>query len=95
MGDMVNMAKEYKLTPEERETVIRCSASDRQWDIMTADVRIINKLTKRGYKQTADKNPWGYVSFKIDFDRVRFGPAVRQKRPNAFRRTTVEAVSGV
>jgi len=73
--------KEIKLSPEERETVFRCSAADKQWDIMTADSKMINKLTKRGYKPTERTNPWGYVSFCIDYDRVRIGPAIRVKKP--------------
>jgi hypothetical protein len=83
--------KEYKLSAEEKETVIRSSAADKQWDVMSADSRIINKLTKKGFKQTQAKNPWGYVSFKIDFDRVRFGPATRVKKAP---KQQEEAISG-
>jgi hypothetical protein len=83
--------KKYKLGAEEKETVIRSSAADKQWDIMTADPRSINKLAKRGFKQTQEKNPWGYVSFKIDFDRIRFGPAIRVRKAP---KQQEEAISG-
>jgi len=60
-----------KLTNAERETVIRCSAIDKEWEVVTADDRIIRRLKKRGYKVEADKqmgNP--YVKATVPFGRV-------------------------
>jgi hypothetical protein len=68
-----------KLANEEKETIFRCSAADREWDIVSADLRIINKLKKRGYIPMQDETPWGYTRFVMDFDRLRIGPAVRIK----------------
>ena len=80
------------LSKEEQETIIRSSVADKTWDICTADPRIINKLKKRGYAPNGNKTPFGYISFEIDFDRVRFGPAIKLKRPNAFKTHNVNAI---
>src|SRR4030095_2177668 len=68
-----------KLTQEERETIIRASAADRTWDIITADPRVTRRLQKKGYKPDDRKNPWGYVSFTVPFDRVKFLKAKKRK----------------
>jgi hypothetical protein len=61
------------LSREEMETVIRCSVADQEWDIVTADPRMIRYLEKRGYQKIVDeqfKAP--YFSFKVPFRRLRF-----------------------
>jgi hypothetical protein len=44
----VRNAEEPKLSRLEQETIIRASALDRQWEVVTADPRIIRKLEKQG-----------------------------------------------
>ncbi len=61
----------YKLTLEERETVINGNAARRTWEVVTADPRIVRRMAKQGYKPDERDNPWGYVSFTVPFDRVR------------------------
>lgn len=68
-----------KLSREELETTIRCSAAGREWDICTADPRFIRYLMKRGYLPEPDhqlSDP--YMSFKVPFERLRF--LKREKR---------------
>ncbi len=61
----------YKLSREEQETVINGNAASQEWEICTADPRIIRRLKRQGYKPDERENPWGYVSFIVPFDRVR------------------------
>jgi hypothetical protein len=42
------------LSNEEKETVIRCSAVDQEWDITTADPRMIRYLRVQGYEDVED-----------------------------------------
>jgi hypothetical protein len=74
----------YKLTREEMETVIRGNAADKEWEIITADQRIIRKLGKQGYRPCSNPNPWGYVSFSVPFAKIRIGKAVSLKRGKFF-----------
>jgi hypothetical protein len=62
--------RNYKLTREEQETVINCSAVDREWTVITSDPRIIRKLERQGYKTVDSKSPWGYRSFRVPFSRI-------------------------
>jgi len=62
---------DYKLSREEQETVIRGNAASHEWEIVTADPKIIRLMARRGYQQDQRENPWGYVSFIIPFDRVK------------------------
>jgi hypothetical protein len=72
------------LTREEQETIIRSSAADQEWDICTADPRIIRKLEKRGYQKEDRRNPTPYVSFRIPFKRLSFlSAAERPQRTEA------------
>lgn len=67
------------LTREEQETVIRASVADSTWNVCTADPRIIRLMERQGYQPDLRKNPWGYVSFTVPFDRVKIKPAVKRK----------------
>lgn len=58
------------LSREERETVILGNAASREWEVCTADPRIIRKLERQGYKREGRENPWGYVSFRLPFNRL-------------------------
>jgi hypothetical protein len=62
---------DYKLTKRERETIIRCHAGSPEWEIVTADPRIIRQLEKKGFKPDDRWNPWGYVSFTLPYDKIR------------------------
>ncbi len=68
------------LTREEQETVIRCSAADQEWDICTADPRMIHHLEKQGYSSVPDhqlSDP--YVAFRIPFRSLRARKAEKRK----------------
>jgi hypothetical protein len=69
----------YKLTRQEQETVIRGDAASQEWEIVTADPRIIRRMERQGYKPDIRTNPWGYVSFTISFDRIRIARAEKRK----------------
>ncbi len=72
---------DYKLTREEQETVIRGNAASQEWEILTADPRIIRKVEKQGYRPDDRQNPWGYVSFTLPWNKIRIGKAEKRK-PN-------------
>ena len=69
---------DYKLSKEEQETIILGNAASKQWDICTADPKIIRKMARQGYKQAERSNPWGYVSFLIPFDRVKIAKSIKK-----------------
>jgi hypothetical protein len=70
---MVNLSR------EEMETVIRCSAADQEWDIVSADPRMIRYLEKRGYQKIVDEQLSApYFLFKVPFRRLRF--SAKEKR---------------
>jgi hypothetical protein len=77
---------EYKLTREEQETVIGGNAASQEWDIRTADPRIIRRMEKQGFKPDQRENPWGYVSFTVPFDKVKIAKAEKSKRGFATRK---------
>jgi hypothetical protein len=70
---------DYKLSREEQETVIRGNAASQEWEIVTADPRIIRRMAKQGYQPAERTNPWGYVSFTVPLDRVRILNAEKRK----------------
>ncbi len=62
------------LTREEMETVIRCSAADKVWDIVTADPRVKTRLRRAGYEGKPDHQLSApYEKFEVPFKLVRFG----------------------
>ena len=73
------MSSDFKLTREEMETIIRGNASSKEWDICTADPRMIRKMEKQGYKRDQQENPWGYVSFTVPWNRVKIMKAEKRK----------------
>ena len=71
-----------KLTRDEQETVIRSSAADREWDIVTADGRVKTKLRRAGYHPTADhqlSDP--YLKYTIPFAKVSIRRAGKGRSP--------------
>lgn len=67
------------LTNEERETVIMGNAACQEWDIVSADPRIIRKIERAGWKAEADLDPWGAKRFKIPLPRLSFRRPVSDK----------------
>jgi hypothetical protein len=56
------------------ETVIRCSAADKVWDIVTADSRVKTRLRRAGYEGVPDHQLSApYEKFEVPFKLVRFG----------------------
>lgn len=92
------MGNDYKLTKEERETVIRASAADSDWDVCTADPRIARYLMKQGYAPDPDhqfSDP--YMAFRMPFGRLRFLKREKRKpsgRPFKSHRHAQEPVCG-
>jgi len=74
------MDKDVKLSPEERETIIRGSVGSKTWDVVTADPKIMRKLERRGHKPEARKNPWGYKSYILPQSKVSFISLDRTRR---------------
>jgi hypothetical protein len=89
------MVEKYRLTRVEQETVIRGNATNHDWDVCTADPRIIRKLEKQGYCRDTRKNPWGFVSFTVPFARVRFLRAEKRKVTGAALAHTIKKLRGV
>ncbi len=80
----MNKRSPHKLTREERETIIRCSAADQEWDVCTADPRIIRYLIRQRYVPEPDQQlSEPYVVFTVQFSRLRF--LKREKRRPAER----------
>jgi len=73
------MVKEYKLSREEQETIIRGNAASHEWEVVTADPKQVRRMARQGYKPDPRTNPWGYVSFKVPYDRVRVMRAEKKK----------------
>jgi hypothetical protein len=74
---------ELNLTREEQETIIRGNAASKTWEVVTADPRILRRMEKQGYQPDPRKNPWGYISFTVPFDRVRILKAEKRKPSEA------------
>ncbi len=59
------------LSKEECETIIRCNATDKEWEVCTADRRIKTKLKRRGYVPVKDhqfSDP--FEVFVLPFDKI-------------------------
>jgi hypothetical protein len=61
----------YRLTKEEQETVIRCSAADQEWDVCTVDPRFIRHLNRQGYHPEPDYQFPDHMSCKVLFRKLR------------------------
>jgi hypothetical protein len=70
---------ELNLTREEQETIIRGNAASKTWEVLTADPRIARRMERQGYQPDPRKNPWGYVSFTVPFDRIKILKAEKRK----------------
>ena len=80
------------LSMEERETVIRKSAADKIWDIVTADPAVIRYLEKRGYVSNRDSqfsDP--YRHFEVESKRLRF--LTKDKRQKGGFRSTDNVIA--
>ncbi len=78
---------DYKLTREEQETTILGNAVSREWDICTADPKMIRRMERQGYHPDARPNPWGYVSFTIPLNKISILRAgKREYAPEALER---------
>jgi hypothetical protein len=86
MSDKVKF--DYKLSAEERETIIRGNSASKQWEVVTSDPRIIAKMGKQGYKPNGVTNPWGYESYTLDYNRVRIANIAKRKVSEAQREAT-------
>ena len=65
------MTRTYRLTKEEQETVIRCSAADRERGACTADPRFIRYLKRQGYEPEPDYQLGDYLSCRIPYRKLR------------------------
>ena len=65
------MTNKGRLTKEEQETVIRCSAADQEWDVCTADPRFIRYLKRQGYEPEPDYQLGDYLSCRIPYRKRR------------------------
>ncbi|ASA22674.1 hypothetical protein [Paenibacillus donghaensis] len=64
---------------EERETVIRISDADDQWDIYSASSKVMNKMSKAGfepYKTDSEGNSY----YKVGYEQVSFRKKSDSKR---------------
>lgn len=64
---------------EERETVIRISDADDQWDIYSASSKVQNRMEKAGfeaYKTDSEGNKY----YKVDYEQVSFRKKSDSKR---------------
>ena len=70
-----------KLAKYEQETVIRCCAEDKTWDVFTADPRMIAYLKRMGYPLERDRQLAStHLSVKIPFRDLRVLRYGRKKR---------------
>jgi hypothetical protein len=77
------------LSKWEQETVIRCSAEDKAWDIVTADGRVKTRLKRAGYEGKPDHQLSApYEKFEVPFKLVRFGS---QKSAQAARERAIKS----
>jgi hypothetical protein len=65
------VTRTYRLTKEEQETVIRCSAADQEWDVCTADPRMIRYLTKRSWTRQPDYQDSTFLFCRLPFAKLR------------------------
>ncbi len=71
-----NISKKPRLTREEQETIIVCSAADSEWIISTADPRFVRYLERQGYEPELDGQFSGCVGCRVPFRKVR----IRKRR---------------
>jgi hypothetical protein len=72
IGEVKNsVTKTYRLTKEEQETVIRSSAADQEWDVCTADPRVIRYLKRQGYEPEPDYQLRDHLSCRIPYRKLR------------------------
>ncbi|MBZ5497651.1 MAG: hypothetical protein LAP85_14710 [Acidobacteriia bacterium] len=84
---------EQKLSREEQETIIRGNAAGSEWEMVTADPRIIRRMARQGYRTDQRENPWGYVSFTVPFDRVKILRAEKRKLSEKHREALIKSHS--
>ena len=84
---------DYKLTKQEQETIIRTSAADKEWEIISADPRTIRRMEKQGYKPDDRSNPWGYLSDTVPLDRIAIRKA--EKRRTGFALNATKKLTAV
>jgi hypothetical protein len=60
-----------RLTKEEQETGIRSSAADQEWDVCTADPRMIRYLTRRGWTLQPDYQDSTFLFCRLPFAKLR------------------------
>ena len=73
------------LTKSEQETIIRGSAADQVWDIVTADSRVKTRLKRRGWTGQPDHQLSApFEKFTIPFDRLKFMRAEKRKSTNNY-----------
>ena len=65
------MTRTYRLTKAEQETVIRCSAADQEFDVCTADPKVIRYLRRQGYHPEPDYQFPDHMSCKVPFRKLR------------------------
>jgi len=70
---------DIRLSRDEQETIIRGSAASREWEVCTADPKMIRRMHRQGYIPEARPNPWGYVSFTVPFNRIAIRKAEKRK----------------
>ena len=66
-----------KLSKEERETIVRCSAVESHWEISTADPKYIRRYDKLGYELVKDEGDYSF--YRVPLRCVRFGRLEKRK----------------
>ena len=74
------MTNKHKLTKEEQESVVRCSAADQEWDVVTADPRFIRYLRKRGWTPEPDYQFHTHLACRIPYAKLRVLRPEKRKR---------------
>lgn len=64
---------------EERETVIRISDADDQWDIYSASSKVMNRMEKAGFKAYKTDSE-GNKYYKVGYEQVSFRKKSDSKR---------------
>ncbi len=83
-----------KLSQDEIETVIRCSAADKTWNIVTADPRVKLRLKRRGHVGNPDHQlSEPYERYTLPFDMVRFGRKEKRVMSESQRQGLIRARS--
>lgn len=53
--------------------MIRSSAADQEWDVITADPRMVRYLKRQGWELKTDHQIPAPVSYKVPFRKLRIG----------------------